>query len=1633
MAYNLTFDKIDLISDKINEKISNLQLTQMNKYKEIINKKTINKYLPNVSEKEKMFVNNCYIYLLNYLYEALFENETNFWEQLTSNNNQDIETIFLLLLPFLKNSDTKSVKSINNLFNNTKKVDIKSYESRDLVNVAKNLKYTNKLITLLNQKQEGELIIDYRQIMLVYLEVIILTVRKISHKMMISWHNIFPMKFNSLNLLNNTFHLPNDNKLIKNTLENLNKIKSLSDDKNLNEIIMDPKGLWVGEIYQQIYHRFYTSVISSKYLIYPYSINNQIIYGAEILDKILRAILKKDTIDYTKQYFDYSEEEQKYFEISFNRFKEGELDLEPVTENIITNLLKRLLLYMSLYDDNAATKEEFSKLLFDPITNDLNDDIEQKIDTLRFEMSFFNNLTLERFYQFIYHTIHRFKNTPYFRFLYEKTDKQIRFKKKFNDDILNLKWIYNWAKSSIHYIKNTEFIPMDSSFQTNHKLISKNFFSKLIKSNYEWFNIKSNIIRTFKDDEQIKDLDPTDISLSIHQKMLEEYSYLDNSIPFYLILIFDDMIRNGVLSKFIVNTKLTDKTKQPRNDKKLKKYRENIINKIFEENKYENNYYYWTNEPYKNLEKYSISPKDENKKYFKLLANTFVWATYFSNDWVTQIDFYAHFLHQQIMYVTGATGQGKSTQVPKLTSYGTKAFLYKYDGHIIGTQPRTAPTRGNISWISRELGIPVLKYERIKGYTEKQEVPTDNFYLQFKYQQDKHIKTDNTLKLTMATDGTLLNEVSNSLLLKKKIRINPYTNKILRNNLYEAVMIDEAHEHNANMDLILSIMRQVCYYNPEIRLLIISATMDDDEPLYRSYYSLINDNHCFPFRGLSMNPLFENTFIDTNLYDRRFHISPPGGTTQHQVDEYYLPQNIQGLTLSEASNKVQLASYKVVKDIADKNPTGEILLFLNGQNEIKKAVKNLNKILPKKTIAIPFYTKLHRKFKEIVTSIEKNISNLKVKKELIHEFWGEEYQEDKTVPNNLYDRAVIIATNVAEASITIKRLKFVVDNGYSKENTFDEILGPSLKIQEISESSRIQRRGRVGRIAPGKAYFLYEKGGREDNPPKLKITQTDPISWMGPFIKNPNQVMGRPKIIMTKKEDFHQNIKNIRNIREGRPLNIIKMSVNLSSLQPYHYEGYIKNPPSSYYKSMDEYKNKDLLLDFPANYWIIHPRETNITRNVFYNLIEFNNSPADEIPKEEQKFTNRYLENDKDFLEAEKFIMTSVLSNIISKVEGELEVLKPIATSIVYGDAFGIIPELLLTISIIMSIRSLSNIISKRDLIKLKKYNKYNSDFEFIGEIAIMTLKSSPKISNILNNIKSFQNKLYEEANKLKNIYETKSDSLDLEDRIYLKKLKVTGEWNNKNIVGKIIDKTKYFKKYFKNLGIKVNLPNIFNLRKNPFTEEEISNNFINLFTKFLSLDFKMKMLNTPETIIRLKHVKTGLSKFKHLIKSKLDQIVFCIITGTEKNIVVNLSRDNTLYYKQGLPSENKLIDRNARYYIYANLGFTNIPQTLVTPTTLQHYYSSNLFDGINYLNYISNIPIEWLILLDPVYLKKDFKKIKLQTITNENRQIIITPEISYLGKKNSDKFHLFKVYWQSRIFRDIYANILKSYEEGKK
>ena len=229
-------------------------------------------------------------------------------------------------------------------------------------------------------------------------------------------------------------------------------------------------------------------------------------------------------------------------------------------------------------------------------------------------------------------------------------------------------------------------------------------------------------------------------------------------------LIWEYLVKFGILSEFNIDYKTTDNIY----NHKLKK--ENLKTK-FKENKkiWEECNYYLTNDIYKNMDKLRKDKSKDYKElsYFDALTDEYKWYYFYAMDWITQINFFHHYLNHRVLFITGATGQGKSTQVPKLMMYSLKMLDYNNNGKVICTQPRIGPTFGNATRISDELGVMINQVSK----TQDEKINTENYYVQYKHSQSNHLRKYNPhLILNMVTDGTLLEQVVNNPFMKNEIQ-----------------------------------------------------------------------------------------------------------------------------------------------------------------------------------------------------------------------------------------------------------------------------------------------------------------------------------------------------------------------------------------------------------------------------------------------------------------------------------------------------------------------------------------------------------------------------------------------------------------------------------------------------------------------------------------------------------------------------------------------------------------------------------------------------------------------------------------------------------------------------------------------
>ncbi len=704
------------------------------------------------------------------------------------------------------------------------------------------------------------------------------------------------------------------------------------------------------------------------------------------------------------------------------------------------------------------------------------------------------------------------------------------------------------------------------------------------KDIYKFENISDKIMQLPKNDDNILNL----CKFIIKQYEIKKYTGKNTSASSYISIVND---YNNYINKLedILNYAVTNI---------ISPYKE-YINKV-------SDYYNLTDKFY-----------NDNNKYL----TQFYWNSFFSMYYLEQINIFNKFLNNRVIFATGSTGTGKSTQLPKLLLFAGIVFENNINYSILCSQPRQKPTADNAIEISKQLSIPLFNEE----LSENNNI---EYFIQYKHGQDNHTSIySNYPTLTFETDKIVYNNILNNPLCCSYKLLLPQEELII-NKQYNIIIVDEAHEHNINMDLILSVMKQYCFYNNEIKLVIISATMDSDEANYRKYYDNINDL-ITPF---NLHILYSNDFLksrnlnynyyqlqDINLsndeqqllypvIDKRLDISEPLQTTIYTIKDIYM--NLNDEQLKDETYKNKIIKNIILKEL--QNPiTKDFLVFKYGRNPIEKFIKQLLPELPSDVLILPFYSELNDDVKVYIGEITKHRNEINMPRN-IDTLLNLKNNTIFTSGKNHYNHYIIVATNIAEASITIDSLNVVIDDGIQNVNVYDNKFNSSQIIKDlIAETNRLQRRGRVGRTSNGTAYFLYKQNYLLNVIPQYKICISNVSSEIIPLIsinynkefdtllndliicanyyktnydyiymKNKSIFDGNEHFIKTKKEYsdlLHFNLKFLNNVNYDKEIDntVIKEKVIKEAKKISYYE-------YSFDKTLNNYTDK-------SKYGIFYP------------------------------------------------------------------------------------------------------------------------------------------------------------------------------------------------------------------------------------------------------------------------------------------------------------------------------------------------------------------------------------------------------------------------------------------------------------
>ena len=336
----------------------------------------------------------------------------------------------------------------------------------------------------------------------------------------------------------------------------------------------------------------------------------------------------------------------------------------------------------------------------------------------------------------------------------------------------------------------------------------------------------------------------------------------------------------------------------------------------------------------------------------------------------------------QVVIVAGATGSGKTTQLPKIA-------LELGRERIAHTQPRRLAARTIAERVAEELQVEL---GTLVGYKVRF---TD--------------KVSDATRIALMTDGILLNEIHRDRLLTR----------------YDTIIIDEAHERSLNVDFLLGYLARILPERPDLKVIITSATIDPES--FARHFATADGTPA---------PVIEVS-----------------GRT-YPVEIRYRPLVEEGTEVDAASGDPEDEVSAIVTALRelDREAPGDVLVFLPGEAEIRDAADAVRAAYAKDrspTEVLPLFGRLsaaeqHRVF------------------------------ERSTVAG--VRRRVVLATNVAETSLTVPGIKYVIDTGTARISRYsNRSKVQRLPIEAISQASANQRSGRAGRTSDGIAIRLYSE------------------------------------------------------------------------------------------------------------------------------------------------------------------------------------------------------------------------------------------------------------------------------------------------------------------------------------------------------------------------------------------------------------------------------------------------------------------------------------------------------------------------------------------------------------------------------
>lgn len=1109
---------------------------------------------------------------------------------LLKNNNLYLRWLVTYIIPHISDKNGKYHKDIKSL----QEVYVEKLEQVDINTTAPKYVYSNIQYGRCvrdDKKDIKEISFSEKHIRDNYF-LLIDTLKDCSNKMHVNWRDIFPYStdYTSSNLFIKTNQKYRAREITDWDPYTLCDPSNLENNSAILELTNNTSGLDVGVMYDTISNLLYDYILPIKWMIYDIPVLQNSNISRIPLLSVLNNCLELNSIigtNHRKYWENIDNDSRRIFTGNWERFKnilhsKGNIqvpaDSYVVTSDNFAMMAKSLLIGFNFgYTDiQSAVKKNYKPFKKTREMELIMEYEDERLTSL--DISFFiesvDSMPPESLYDYLVDSIHRYKSSwLYDACITEKSNVYLSKMYMAGVSILNgvfrlhatVKNFYNYFKSMVHTGNGKNFVRLPKRWKSLDNVHKLEFIDKLKLAEHEdaptWFSVKKYIKTYIYEPNSAIKSPNADTAINIINNRI--YHFVNSKV---IDIIFIALIRNGILTYFKASDfEASDLNNNGRSIVDI----DTVFKTDASNNFWSKSYHYLTNRPFCDTGKYKFKINDaviESNIFDHYKANKHSrWYERVSMDWIAQLGLCHKLVHQRVHFITGGTGIGKTSVIPILYMYYQKALDYNMAGSVVCTIPRVQPTQETVRNSSAQLGLPVTIDDR--------EYNDTLYNIQMSHQKKKHISDGEYLKLKFCTDGSLLMDLNNPMLKKFTDRKR---SKYRTNNMYDVIIVDEAHEHNANMDIILSIMRNIAHHNNAIKIVIMSATIDDDEPAYRRFYRNINDNRKYP-----LCRWIETHEIDRINIDRRLHVAKPGADTPFYIDDIYVPDQ---------------DADKLVCKIMNETQSGYGLLFRPGRADIDKSVQYINDNTSPNIIALPYYAKLENTAKELVKNIDKSLPNLRIAKTDDLNEMGHRGELDKG--SGKYDRCVIVATNIAEASITIDNLTAVFETGQQKKQIYDyRVRSATLQTKGITESSRLQRRGRVGRTGPGKAYYLYAKDTMKYNRFLFDISVSDQSMNLLSILQD--TYSEKPFIDI----DINNSAITMSDIKKlGKGYDDILWEQYFIMDEYYNYFGNTEYYDYHNYRNCaifgeTGYKFHDII-DSQGQFYVIHPDELQFSRNL---------------------------------------------------------------------------------------------------------------------------------------------------------------------------------------------------------------------------------------------------------------------------------------------------------------------------------------------------------------------------------------------------------------------------------------------------